>query len=141
MSDANKKVVRRLLELYNDADWDGLDDVMSADYTHHNNGASMTLAQFRRGAAWVRAGIPDFHIEIEDVFAEGDRVAARGVGRGTHLGSMFGEKPTSRPVALHITVIYRLLDGRVAEDWETMDEYDLRRQVGAVAPGGVAPEG
>lgn len=136
MSDANKTVVRRLLELYNDADWDGLGDVMSADYVHHNNGATMTLAQFRRGAAWVRAGIPDFRIEIEDLLADGDRVAARGIGRGTHLGSLFGETPTSRPVTLHITVIYRLEDGRVAEDWEAMDEHDLRRQVGAVAPGG-----
>jgi predicted ester cyclase len=68
--------------------------------------------------------------------AERDRVAARGVGRGTHLGSMFGEPPTSRPVAMHIIVIYRLQDGRVAEDWEAMDEHDLRRQVGAVALAG-----
>jgi predicted ester cyclase len=136
VSEANKMVVRRLLELYNDADWDGLEDVMSADYVHHNNGASMTLAQFKRGAAWVRAGIPDFQIEIEDLVAEGDKVAARGVGRGTHLGSMFGEAPTSRAIALHIAMIYRLQDGRIMEDWEAMDEYDLRSQIGALAPEG-----
>ncbi len=136
MSGANKKVVRRLLELYNGADWDGLDDVMSADYVHHSNGASMTLAQFKLGAAWVRDGMPDFHIDIEDMVAEADRVAARGVGRGTHLASMFGEVPTSRPIAVHIEVFYRLVDGRVAEDWEAMDEHDLRTQVGAVAPDG-----
>jgi len=136
VSEANKMVVRRLMELYNDADWDGLDDVMSADYAHHNNGGSLTLAQFKRGAAWVRVGIPDFHIEIEDLVAEGDRVAARGVGRGTHLGSLFGEVPTSRAIALHITMIYRLQDGHVMEDWEAMDEYDLRSQIGAVAAEG-----
>ena len=102
---------------------------------HHNNADSLTLAQFKRGAAWFRAGMPDFHITIDDMVAEADRVAVRFTGRGTHLGSLFGEDPTSKSITVYGSVIYRLRDGRVVKDWETLDEHHLRQQVGAVAGG------
>jgi predicted ester cyclase len=132
MSDANKIVVRRLLDLYNAGDWDGIDGLVDPGYVHHNNDLALNLAQFKRGAAWIRGALPDFAIGIEDMVAEGDRVAIRFVGRGTHAGSMYGETPTSKAVALHGQVVYRLADGRVAEDWETMDEHDLMKQIGAI---------
>ena len=136
MSESNKAVIRQLLDLYNQGALDEWDGLVSPDYTHHNNDADLTLAQFKRGAAWLRAGMPDFHLVIEDMLAEADKVAVRFVGRGTHLGSLYGETPTARSVALHGMVVYRLRDGAVMEDWETADEHDLMKQIGAVAQDG-----
>ena len=132
MSDANKDLLRRLLELYNAGDLDGLDDLFSDDYVHHNNALALSLAQFKGGAIWLRAGMPDFHLDVEDMVAEGDRVAIRFVGHGTHAGSMYGEAPTGRSIAMHGQAIYRIQDGRVAEDWEAADEHDLMKQLGAI---------
>jgi len=131
LSDANKDLLRRLLDRYNAGDLDALDNLVCQDYVHHSNAMTLTLAQFKRGAAWLRTGMPDFHLVVEDMVAEGDRVAIRFVGHGTHAGSMYGEAPTGRAVAMHGQVIYRIEDGRVAEDWEAADEHDLRTQVGA----------
>jgi predicted ester cyclase len=133
--DSNKEIIRQALDTYNAASWDGLDAFFDADYVHHNNGANLTLAQFKRGAAWFRAGMPDFRITIDDMVAEADRVAIRFTGRGTHLGSLFGEAPTSKSITVYGATMYRFRDGRVVEDWETLDEHHLRRQVGAVAEG------
>ena len=129
MSESNKATIRKALDAYNAGDWDGLDDFFDAEYVHHNNAAQLTLAQFKRGAAWLRAGLPDFRISIDDMVAEGDKVAVRITGRGTHRGSLFGESPTSKQVVAHGAIIYRLRGGRVVEDWESLDEADLRRQV------------
>lgn len=133
MSEGNKAVLRRYVERYNDRDWDGLRASLAADYVHHSNADPLTADQFVRGAEWIIARIPDFRVEILDLIADGDRVAVRFVGRGTHEASMFGEEPTSRPVAWLGTTVFRLADGLIAEDWEVMDEGDLRRQIGASA--------
>ena len=136
MSESNKMVIRQLFDLYNEGALDMLEGLVSPDYVHHNNDANLTFAQFKRGAAWLRAGMPDFHLVTEDMLAEADKVAVRFIGRGTHLGSLYGETPTSRSVALHGMVVYRLHDNKVAEDWEIADEHDLMKQVGAVAQDG-----
>jgi Predicted ester cyclase len=136
MSDANKLLIRQLIEFYNQGAWDRMDDLMAADYVHHNNDLELSLAQFKQGAAWIRKGLPDFRIRIEEMVAESDSVVIRFVGRGTHLGSIYGEAPTSRSVALHGIAVYRIRGGRVAADWEAMDEHDLMKQIGAVAQGG-----
>ncbi len=131
MSEANTAVLWEFLDAYNTGHWDRLDRFVAEGYLHHSNDDALTLAQFKRGAAWIRAGIPDFHVEIEDIFGSGDRVAVRLVGRGTHLGSLYGEAASSRRITLHVISIYRLAEGLIAEDWEAMDEADLRKQVGA----------
>ena len=132
MSESNKAVVRSALEAYNAADWDGLDAFFDDEYVHHNNADQLSLAQFKRGAAWLRVGMPDFRISIDDMVAEDDKVAIRMTGRGTHLGSLFGEAPTSKQITVYGAVLYRLRAGKVVEDWESLDEGHLRRQVEGV---------
>ena len=133
MTESSQALLRRYVELYNHRAWDELRTLLTDDYVHHSNDDALTAQQFVRGAEWIFAGIPDFHVEVLDVIDGGDRVAVRFVGSGTHTDSMFGETASRRPVALHGTTIYRFEDGRIAEDWEQMDEGELRRQVGAPA--------
>jgi len=105
---------------------------VTVEYVHRNNDAALTLGQFKQGAVWIRKALPDFVLEVADLIGEGDRVAARWIGRGTHVASMFGEPVTGETVTIYGTTIYRFEGGRIAEDWEAMDEADLRRQVGAL---------
>ena len=133
MSEANEAVLRRYIERYNDRDWEGLGALLTPDYVHHSNADPLTAAEFRGGAEWIIGRIPDFRVEVLDLVAKDDRVAVRFVGRGTHEASMFGETPSSNAVAWYGMTLFRLVDGRIAEDWEVMDEGDLRRQIGAAA--------
>jgi steroid delta-isomerase-like uncharacterized protein len=124
-----RELLDRFVDAYNSGDWERLDGLVTWDYVHHNGAQHLDLAQFKQGAAWIRRGLPDFHIELEDVIGESDRVAVRFIGRGTHLGSLAGETPTSNDVVLHGIMIYRFRDGLIAEDWEAMDEQQLLKQV------------
>jgi steroid delta-isomerase-like uncharacterized protein len=135
MSEENKAIARRFCDAYNQGTWDQLDSLVTKDYIHHNNDSQFNLEQFKRGAAWFRAGMPDFHIVIEDMVAEGEKVAVRFTGRGTHLGSFYKEAPTGKTIIVYGTTVYHVRDDRICEDWEALDELHFMGQVGAVTQG------
>ena len=120
----------RFLDAYNRGDWDAMDRLVTPGYVHHNNELELDLEGFKRGAAWIRSGFPDFRVEAADSIAAGDRLAVRIVGRGTHTGSLSGEPPTSRSVVVHGIVIYRFENDLIAEDWEALDEQQFAKQLG-----------
>jgi predicted ester cyclase len=139
VSERNKVLVRSFIERYNASDWAALDAMVAQDYVHHAGGAALTWAQFKRGAAWLRAGMPDFRLAIRDMVAESDRVAVRLEGRGTHTGPLFGETPTGVVVTIHVQWLCLFENDLLAEDWEAADEWDLRSQVGALPSATEAP--
>jgi steroid delta-isomerase-like uncharacterized protein len=133
-ADDHKARLGRYVDAYNRAADDELNAFVTDDYVHHSNGDRLTLAQFKRGAACLRSAMPDFKIEIVEMIGEGDGVAGRWIGHGTHENSMFGEAVTGNRVAIYGTTVYHFTkDGRIFEDWEVFDEGDLRRQVSAPA--------
>jgi steroid delta-isomerase-like uncharacterized protein len=130
MSESNKDVLRRYMDAFNEGAGDQLDGLVSPSYVHHSNDQELDLAGFKRGAGAMWRTMPDLHVEIADMVSEGGKVAVRYVIRGTHLGSLLGEAPTSRAIVLYGTTIYRLEDGVIAEDWEALDEGELLKQIG-----------
>jgi predicted ester cyclase len=124
-----RKLVASYVAAYNGADWDGLAEHVTADYIHHSGEQTLDFDGFVRGATWLRAGFPDFSVEVLDVLVDGDRAAVRFEARGTHEHSFFGEAPTMRTVVLDGITVYRVSEGGIAEDWEAMDEQQLRRQL------------
>jgi predicted ester cyclase len=56
-------------------------------------------------------------VTVEDIIAEGDRVAARVTMRGTHLGEFDGIAPTGKRVEVRAIDIYRITDGKIVEHW------------------------
>jgi steroid delta-isomerase-like uncharacterized protein len=132
MSRANKAVVEKFWDCYNRAAWDELDGLVSEDYVHHNNASQLSLAQFKRGASWVRERMPDYHVVIEAMIAEGDKVVARWVGQGTHQGSLYGETPTGKLVVIYGVLIHQVENNRILVDWEYMDGEYFMREIGAL---------
>src|SRR4051812_13994902 len=99
MSSPNKDLLLRYLDAYNGDAMAELGELVEPTYVHHSSGASLTLDEFKAGAAWLRHGLPDLRVDLEEMLEEGDRVAVRFVVRGTHLVSLLGETVTSRQVA------------------------------------------
>ena len=90
----------------------------------------------RQEAADFRRGFPDVVSTIEDIVAEGGRVAARWRARATHLGEYVGVPPTGKEVEFTGISMYRIEGGRIAESWTVEDELGLMRQIGAVPEAG-----
>ena len=68
---------------------------------------------------------------IEDQMAEGEKVAERFTGRGTHNGPLAGIGSTGESVTVVGVINSRLEGGKLVEDWESFDELGMMQQIGA----------
>ena len=104
---------------------------------HYNRYLSPTAAPLsldgqRQRIAGFRAAFPDIRLTIEDMFAEGDRVAFRSTIRGTHQGVFQGIAPTGNQVTVGLIDIVRVENGKFVEHWGGPDLLDLLQQLGTV---------
>jgi len=138
-TDQNKAVASRIpSELYNQGNLSVADEVFAEDYIEHHPlppGFPSGREAVRRFAAGLRGAFPDLQYTIEDIFAEGDRVAVRLTGHGTHQGrwELLPLPPTGRVVTWVEMHICRMADGKLAEHWPVVDQLGLLQQLGAVA--------
>jgi predicted ester cyclase len=83
----------------------------------------------------LHTAYPDFHLELYDVIAEGDRAASHFRINGTNTGEWFGIPPTGRSVSFEEVGIYRFENGQIREIRLIFDMMDLGRQLGMVPDG------
>jgi predicted ester cyclase len=74
---------------------------------------------------------PDLHI-IEDLVAEGDKIASRNTVTGTQRGEYMGIPPTGESVTYNEIFIFRFADGRIAETWGVVDVFSQMKQLGVI---------
>jgi predicted ester cyclase len=111
------------------------DELYSHDYVTHAVGPDLppTLDGLKMFIRALREGIPDLQCPMEEVVAEGDRVAGRFSLRGTHGGSLFGIRATGKPVDVGVMVIARFNEaGKWVEDWASWDQLGMLQQIGVV---------
>jgi predicted ester cyclase len=116
-SNTNKTLVRRYIEEANNEGKIALvDDLMAPDYVWH--GGPTTRDELKQFIAWQRASAPDWRISIQDIVAEGDRVAVRATAKGIRTEEAV-DIPFPEPRYMELTwiAVYRIEDGRIAEVW------------------------
>ena len=122
---ANKRLVRRFFKsVWNERDF-GQIDALFADNP-------LLADATRRTVHGVIVAIPDLHVTIEELIAEGDRVVARWTARGTLRGDLPGLGPTG-PLRLTGVYIFRLAGGTIAGLYPLMDRQGLAEQIRSVA--------
>jgi steroid delta-isomerase-like uncharacterized protein len=137
----NKDVVRRYIaDVFNTGTVANLDDPAVADYVEHSPlpGQGSGLEGLRQRATILRTAFPDFHVTIEDLVAEGDKVAVRWTTRATHQGVLFGVPATGVAVTITGMDIYRVAAGKLAEHWDQVDLLGFLQQIGAIPVPGSA---
>jgi steroid delta-isomerase-like uncharacterized protein len=120
---ANKQLaIRYMEEVFNQRKFDVLADLFSAEI----------LDSARQLAVGFLSAFPDWHGSVEDVFAEGDRVVNRWTGHGTHTMPLMGIPPTGKHVTMEGITIFRVANGKVAQQWSHADQLGLMRQLGVI---------
>ena len=85
--------------------------------------------------AATRAAFPDIHFKVDDMVAEGDKIAVRLSIRGT-FNTKFGDlEPTGKPFNMTAAYFYRFKDGKEAEV-TAVDPQALYRALGIPVPPG-----
>ena len=89
---------------------------------------------FKQFVTTFITAFPDLHLTIDDMVAEGDKVALRITARGTHQGDFMGIAPTGKQVTAPGIVIQRLTGGKLAEGWLVNDLLTMFQQMDALPP-------
>ena len=77
----------------------------------------------------MRCAFPDAKWTMEDLLADGDKVICRWTFTGTHKGQFLNVPPSGKKVTYPIIAIYRIADGKIAEDWHIFHSLDLWQQL------------
>jgi steroid delta-isomerase-like uncharacterized protein len=88
--------------------------------------------------AMMRTAFPDLEWTIEELVAEGDKVASYNVWRGTHQGVFLGIPPTGKQVTVPSMVFDYFVDGKLKESRLLMNIMSLMQQLGVVPSPGQA---
>lgn len=90
----------------------------------------MNRAIYEQFIAGFRAALPDIHNQLEDIFANGDRVTMRWTGYGTHTGAELMQIPAGgKSVKAQGIYILRFVDGKIAEVWNNWDNLNVVAQL------------
>jgi steroid delta-isomerase-like uncharacterized protein len=138
----NKAVIREIFEETWQGDVNVVDRLVASEYVGHDPSQPEAI----RGIDGIKAFVERFresfsnsHITIEEQIAEGDTVATRWTGRGTHTGEISGIAPTGKDITIAGISISRLENGKLIEDYTNWDMLGMLVQLGAIPALGTAP--
>jgi steroid delta-isomerase-like uncharacterized protein len=135
MSAENKALARRWFEeVWNDGRAAAIDEMLPPHGVVHGLGDEQMQgpAAFKPFHAAYRNAFPDVKIEIEDMIAEGDKVAFRWSATATHRGDGLSVPATNRRVRFTGMGFVRVENGKLAEGWNNFDQLAMLQQLGVV---------
>jgi steroid delta-isomerase-like uncharacterized protein len=134
-AETNTLVMNRFLEFINTASEKLAQELISPSAVFHVPGRTEPMrgpAGYLAIIGMMRGGFPDIQWTLEEMVAEGDKIAARFTMRGTHRGTFFGVPPTGKTISVQAMNIYRLSGGQFVEEHGQPDMLGLLQQIGAV---------
>ena len=130
--ETNKAIVRRYIEqVVNQQRYDLADEFFVDTVELHGVGPS--IIGRKAAVEWYAmfgAAFPDWHMTIDDIVAEGDKVVVRYTATGTHQGEFQGIPATGKPFTQYTIIIYRLTNGKIAEARLQTDMLSMLQQLG-----------
>lgn len=127
----NKQVARRVFtEILSEGHFELAAELYSPEFVNHGIHTSIGLQEDQAAARGWKQAFPDLTITPDILVAEGDLVTVRWIGRGTNTGSGNGIPATGKSVELPGITIWRIVDGRITDEWSAFDQLALMQQLG-----------
>ena len=136
----NKEVVRGLYEESSNIQGDLekipaiIDKFISPEFVNHTLYGDFSFDMLAQNWQIGHTAFPDIQIEIQDIIAEGDKVVVRTITTETHKGYFVNIPPTGKKISTSATVILRVDNGKIQEEWSMSDTLVLYQQIGLLPP-------
>jgi steroid delta-isomerase-like uncharacterized protein len=129
----NKNLVREFIErVFERGDMAAVDELVAEDFRPHTYPGTTDRDGLKRAMKRVNQGITDARFTIDDMIAEGDRVAVRLTSGATQVGEFMGMAASGKRYEIEEIHIFRVTDGRISEHWHQFDQLGMMRQLGAM---------
>jgi steroid delta-isomerase-like uncharacterized protein len=105
--------------VWNQGDQDAIDELYAADVVIHQAapGTPAGIEGVRFSVGSARAAFSDLQYTVEDLIAEGDKVAMRWSLTGTQQGEFRGAPPTGKKTTMSGISTVRIANNKIAEIW------------------------
>jgi steroid delta-isomerase-like uncharacterized protein len=128
----NKEIVRRFFEeVVDKQNFDAIDQFVAQSAENKCGGNILRgRAAWRDSTRQVATAFPDMKVTIEEVVTEGDLVAVRWRGQGTHRAEFMGIPATGKVVPMSSMELFRLDNGQITEAWAHPDTVSVLQTLG-----------
>ena len=134
----NKAIIESFVTAGNARDYDGLNAYVADDVVRHcQSTPGLEVNNLEQFVEFMRADVavcPDSRVEVQQMVAEGDRVAIWATYTGTQEGAMGPFPPSGKQMVLEFAAIFRIEDHKIAEFWVIWDNMAALAQLGHFPP-------
>jgi steroid delta-isomerase-like uncharacterized protein len=110
-----------------------IDELMASRCLIHGLGnETLDKDGFKKFHHDYRDAFPDVKITVDQTVSEGDLVAVRWSGTGTHTGGGLGFDATNKPARFGGMTFIRIQDGKLIEGWNIFDQFGMLAQLGKI---------
>jgi steroid delta-isomerase-like uncharacterized protein len=132
VEEQNKDIVQRYWDgKWNTRDTGILDELMAPDVVYHGTSMEMNgIEEYKQVYQSFLSAFHDTKLTIDSLIAEGDKVMTRVTCSVVHKGELEGIPPTGKTLTISLFTVFRLVDGKIVEEWEIIDELGMMMQLG-----------
>lgn len=131
LQDENKAVAKRAFEeILSRGRFDLAEQLYAKDFVNHGVRQNASLEEDQAALKGWHQAFSDISIVPEKLIAEGDLVAIYWIARGTNTGTGNGLPATGKKAELAGITIWRIVDGKIREEWSAFDQLSLMQQLG-----------
>jgi steroid delta-isomerase-like uncharacterized protein len=126
----NKAVAGRVFEeIFNQGKFQVAEEIYAKDFVNHGLHRNYDLQEDQAAVHAEKKAFPDLKMSVILMTAESDLVTAVWVFRGTHTGSGYdGLPPTGVKLELRGITVWRIVDGKIREEWTEFDQLRAAQQ-------------
>jgi ketosteroid isomerase-like protein len=131
--EANKAVARRALAALQEGNLQVLNEIYEPNgLVHTSRGTQSEHGPYSdlKGACPMCSVLNPRDVTVDLILAEGDLVTARSTWHGKHVGEYRGVPPSGKDVTVTYTNVFRIHNGRIAENWVAFNQLALVEQLG-----------
>ena len=131
LQEQNKALAERTFEeLLSKGRFELAEQLYAKDFVNHGIHRNASLEEDQAALKGWHQAFPDISIVPEKLIAEGDLVAIYWIARGTNTGTGNGLPATGKKGELAGITIWRIVDGKIKEEWSAFDQLSMMQQLG-----------
>jgi len=128
----NKAIAGRVFEeIFNQGKFQVADEIYAKEFVNHGLHRSFDLQADQAAVHEEKRAFPDLKMTVDQMVAEGDLVTVIWTFRGTNSAAGYGLPATGVKVELRGITVWRIVDGKIREEWSAFDQMQAASQFAA----------
>ena len=131
LQEQNKAIARRAFEeILSGGRFELAEQLYARDFINHGIHRNASLEEDQAALKGWHQAFPDVVIVPQKLIAEDDLVTIYWIASGTNTGTGNGLPATGKKAGLAGITIWRIVDGKIKEEWSAFDQLSMMQQLG-----------